>query len=139
MTQPRAATQPDAIVAVIHRADVVLVIQRAVTVPYSGYWTPPSGRVEPGETHWDAVVREMREELTLDVVPDAKVWECDTHDGTYRLHWWTVTLTDPSIEPVPDPTEVADVRWVRPEDFGALSPTFADDRRFFTDIWPARA
>lgn len=126
----------DAVVAVIVRDDGrVLVIKRAPGVSRPGYWTPLSGRVEPGERHPDAVVREVREEVGLAVTPVSKVWECDTDDGRYRLHWWTA-LAEPGPL-VPDPAEVSDARWIDPDEFGALAPTFADDRAFFTDIFPA--
>lgn len=129
--------QPDAVVVVVHHAGKVLVIRRASTIPYPGYWTPPSGRVEPGETQAQTVVREIREELGLDVIPGAKVWECDTHDGRYRLHWWTARLgAGVHPEPTPDPREVGATRWIDPGQFGDLADTFADDRRFFTDVWP---
>lgn len=129
----------DAVVAVIVRDDGrVLVIQRAPGVSRPGYWTPLSGRVEPGETHPEAVVRESREEVGLAVTPVAKVWECDTDDGRYRLHWWTARAGAGRLEL--DPAEVSDARWIDPAEFGALDPTFADDRAFFTDVfgrsWP---
>lgn len=128
----------DAVVAVIVRDDGrVLVIRRAPGVSRPGYWAPLSGQVEPDESHPDAVVREAHEEVGLVVTPVAKVWECDTDDGRYRLHWWTA-LARPSTL-VLDPAEVSDARWIDPEEFGALTPTFADDRAFFTDVFPARS
>ena len=33
----------------------------------AGQWTGPGGRIEPGETAEDAVRRELREEVVLDV------------------------------------------------------------------------
>jgi 8-oxo-dGTP diphosphatase len=128
--------QRDAVVAVIVRDGHVLVIQRAPGVSWSGFWTPLSGRVEPGESHPEAVVRESREEVGLAVTPVAKVWECDTEDRRYRLHWWTALAAPGAL--VLDPVEVSDARWIDPGEFGALDPTFADDRLFFTDVFPTR-
>ena len=99
-----------------------------------GYWSPPSGRIEEGESQPQAVVREMREELGLGVRPVRKAWECLTDDGRYRLHWWVVEEDGALLRPAPD--EVAGTRWVDATEFAAISPTFEGDRVFFREVWP---
>lgn len=130
-----AAAKPDAVVAVLARAGRFLVIRRSPEVIMPGYWTPVSGRVKPGESQPETLVREVREEVGLAARPIAKVWQCDTHDGSYRLHWWTAEVLGGEL--ALDPGEVADARWVSPHEFGLLEPTFDDDRRFFREILPA--
>jgi hypothetical protein len=66
--------------------------------------------------------------------PVAKVWECTTEDGRFRLYWWLADA-EPG-EPQLDRSEVSDARWIRPEEFGDLEPTFADDRHFFARVLP---
>lgn len=127
--------KPQAVVAVVIRDGEVLVVRRAPGVPRPGYWTPVSGRVQAGESQPDAVVREVREEVGLSVTPRAKVWECDTDDGTFRLYWW-LAVAGPGALTL-DPAEVSDARWVAPERFGELRPTFAAHREFFDRIYPA--
>ncbi|MFI7404322.1 NUDIX domain-containing protein [Streptomyces sp. NPDC049541] len=124
----------EAIVAVLRRGGRVLAIRRGPGVPRPGYWQPLSGKVEPGETQEQAVVREVREEVGLTVSPLAKVWESETDDGLFRLHWWTAEAATGEI--VPDPVEVADTRWVTPQEFLALTPVFDGDREFFERILP---
>ena len=124
----------EAIVAVLRRGGRVLAIRRGPGVPRPGYWQPLSGKVEPGETQEQAVVREVREEVGLTVSPLAKVWESETDDGLFRLHWWTADATTGEI--LPDPVEVAETRWVTPEEFLALTPVFDGDREFFERILP---
>jgi 8-oxo-dGTP diphosphatase len=124
----------EAIVAVLLRADRVLVIRRGPESARSGYWAPLSGKLEPGETQEEALVREVREEVGLAVSPLAKVWESETDDGRFRLHRWTAeTGTD---EVVPDPGEVSEFRWVTPEEFLVMAPLFDGDREFFELILP---
>jgi 8-oxo-dGTP diphosphatase len=127
--------KPDAVVAVLVGDGRVLVIRRGPGVLNPGYWTPPSGRVEPGESQPEALVREAREELGLAVTPVARVWECDTHDGSFRLHWWLAEVTGGEL--APDPVEVAGVRWVRPDEFRRLEPTFDGDHEFFDRVLPS--
>ncbi len=104
-----------------------------------GYWTPLSGRIEPGESQEAALVREVSEEVGLHVAPLAKVWECPTDDGDFLLHWWTAEVESNQVATdhlVLDPAEVSDARWVTPEEFLALAPTFAGDREFFARVLP---
>jgi 5-formyltetrahydrofolate cyclo-ligase len=44
----------------------ILLIKRS-TVPFKGYWALPGGRVEPGETVEQAVMREVKEETNLNI------------------------------------------------------------------------
>jgi len=55
--------------AVLLRSDGrVLLAQRLRGTPYAGYWEFPGGKVESGETPRDALARELREELGIDVI-----------------------------------------------------------------------
>ncbi len=125
---------PEAIVGVIRRHGLVLVIQRGPGTTFAGHWSPPTGRLEPGESQQDALVREMHEELGLEVRPLDKVWESMTDNGVYRLHWWT--LEEDGAELRPDPREISAIRWVDSRGFLALQPTFRGGREFFRDVLP---
>jgi len=124
----------DAVVAVLRRGNRVLVVQRGPDTILPGYWAPLSGRVEPGESQEEAVVREVREEVGLEATPLAKVWECTTEDGDFLLHWWTADAGPGEV--ALDPREVSEARWVKPERFAGLEPTFAADRDFFERVLP---
>ncbi|MQY10398.1 CTP pyrophosphohydrolase [Streptomyces sp. RB5] len=124
----------EAVVAVLRRDGRVLVIQRGAGTHNGGYWAPLSGKIEPGEGQAEALVREVREEVGLEVTPGRKVWECPTDDGRFVLHWWTASIV--SGEVVPDPVEVSDVRWVTAREFAELHPTFRGDHPFFETVLP---
>lgn len=139
-TEPPAAWQQrDAVVAVVGRAGRVLVVRRGPGAVFPGYWAPLSGRVEPGEAQPAAVVREVKEEVGLVVRPLAKVWECDTHDHAFRLHWWQAVPLSSVAELSADPGEVSETRWVLPAEFRLLTPTFAGDHEFFDRVLPGLA
>ncbi len=54
--------------AVLLRADgAVLLAQRPAGKPYAGYWEFPGGKLETGETPREALTRELREELGVEV------------------------------------------------------------------------
>jgi ADP-ribose pyrophosphatase YjhB (NUDIX family) len=52
--------------------DKILLVKR-LTVPFRGYWALPGGRVDPGETVEQAIVREVKEETGLDVAIVTKI------------------------------------------------------------------
>jgi 8-oxo-dGTP diphosphatase len=124
----------DAVAAVLRREGLFLVVKRGPQVIFPGVWTPLSGRVKAGESHEVAVVREVREEVGLWSVPIAEVWQCDTEDGAFRLHWWLADAEAGDLRL--NLAEVIDARWIRPDEFVNLTPTFADDRYFFARILP---
>ncbi len=91
--------------------------------PGAGLWSLPGGRVEPGETDAEALVREMREETGLAVragrllgrvrrpAGDGNV--LDIRDYTASVIGGTLNAGD----------DAADARWVDAKDFGTLPIT----------------
>ena len=112
MPSPFAAS-----VAIVRQHDVLL-IQRN-RAPSEGLWTLPGGRLEPGETAEQCAVRELKEELGLDVFALRPVVVL-RHKG-FELHTFATQAYDGEI--VPDPAEVRAWRWVRPEHLGRLKTT----------------
>jgi 8-oxo-dGTP diphosphatase len=55
------------VAALLVRKDAVLVQQREPGGPRGLLWEFPGGKVEPGETDADALVRECREELAIEI------------------------------------------------------------------------
>ena len=127
----------EGVVAVIVLGDRVLFIRRAEGSPQPGYWAPPSGEIEPGESQAATVVREVREEVGLDVRPLRCVRQSVSMSGTHTLYWWLAEPIGGTL--VLDPQEVSDARWISEADFATLAPTFPGDRAFFTDVWPREA
>lgn len=60
--------------AILQRGDgKVLLAQRLPGTPYAGFWEFPGGKLEPGESAHDALLRELNEELGI-VVTRAAPW-----------------------------------------------------------------
>lgn len=123
-----------AVMAVLINGDRILMIRRGPAVRRAGFWSPPGGMIEPGESQRDAVVRELQEELGLQAAAVRKVWECLTDDGRIRLHWWLVKAPIATLKPVTD--EVAETRWITAQEFAELSPRFMAHAPFFLEVLP---
>ncbi|GAA5163698.1 Nudix family hydrolase [Viridibacterium curvum] len=100
----------DVSAAVITRPDGRFLLgQRAEGTFYPGYWEFPGGKVEPGETPRDALVRELSEELSVSV-REAWPWLMREHHYEHahvRLHFFEV----PMWEGEPCAHVHADLRW----------------------------
>lgn len=72
----------DVVAAVIrHRLrndDRVLIVRRGPEQSGAGHWEFPGGKVEKGETPEQALVREIKEELNLDILVEGFITE-NTH------------------------------------------------------------
>ncbi len=89
----------------------LLLGQRPPDKPWPGWWELPGGKLEPAETPREALVRELREEIGIEVT-EASPWFVMEHEyPTTRvtLHFWRVTgwRGDPAGH------EGQALRWVR--------------------------
>jgi 8-oxo-dGTP diphosphatase len=127
--QPRTyPTRPYlAVSAAIFRDGRVLIVRRAQP-PASGLYTLPGGGVELGETLQQAIVREVREETGLDIVPLvlAGYRELIVRDSAGRIERHFVILPfaarwlagDVSLN-----AELAEARWLLPTELSGLKTT----------------
>ncbi|GHF23461.1 NUDIX hydrolase [Amycolatopsis deserti] len=99
------------------QAGRLLLVQRA-NEPGRGLWSIPGGRVEPGETDSEALVREMREETGLVVRPG----ELAGHviRGRYEIYDYVCEIESGELVPGDD---AADARWVDEAALAALALT----------------
>ncbi len=102
------------VVGVIFRDAKLLIIRRALTVTAPGKLCLPGGGIELGETEEQALVREMDEELSINVTPSELCYRSVTSWGT-NLAWWHAELP-PSESPEANPDEVAEVFWMSRND-----------------------
>lgn len=83
--------------------------------PGRGLWSLPGGRVENGETDRDAVVRELREETGLEVLPGALAGMVVR--GRYEIYDYLCSVRGGRLCPGDD---ASDARWVDAATFARL-------------------
>lgn len=122
-----------AVVAIIYQDNKFLLTRRSNHLDSApGYWCPVSGRVEVGETQKEAVVREVKEEVGLEVVVVNKICAFDSHDRRYRLHWWMVEIVSGEASITCD--ELAEIKWVTVAEMKRLAPIFEEDIQVFEQL-----
>src|SRR6267143_787313 len=104
----------DVAVAVLIRSDgAALLAQRPASKVYSGYWEFPGGKIEPGEPVAEALRREIREELGIEI---ERAYPWITRVFSYphakvRLHFYRVY----SWRGEPRAIEHRAIAWQRPD------------------------
>ena len=112
--------------ALIDEAGRVLVQQRPVGKSMAGLWEFPGGKVEPGETPEAALVRELHEELGIEV--DA----CDLIAGPFASeplsgrHLIMLVYICRSWRGTPEAREAAAIAWHHPAELHDLPMPPAD-------------
>jgi pyrrolidone-carboxylate peptidase/8-oxo-dGTP pyrophosphatase MutT (NUDIX family) len=88
MLRPYPRPPTHVVAACLSQADRVLVTQRNMTESDGGLWEFPGGKCEPGEDWSQALIREMKEELSLDVVPRFPLgsWYREREDSAFLIH-----------------------------------------------------
>ena len=83
----------DVAVAIFLKADgTFLLSSRPAGKPYPHYWEFPGGKIEPGESVYAALVRELVEELNVTITHATQWFTFIMHytHATVRLHCWRV-------------------------------------------------
>jgi 8-oxo-dGTP diphosphatase len=104
----------------------VLIAQRPATKNMGGLWEFPGGKVEPGETPEDTLIRELREELGITVKADCLAPFTFASHAYADFHLLMPLYVCRRWEGIPQPIEHPQLKWVRPKDMSSYPMPPAD-------------
>lgn len=116
----------DVVSGVLVHEGRIFVQRRPDTGVWAGFWEFPGGRIEPGETPEEAIIREFREETDFAVRPTDKLAVIRHGYTTYRvvLHCYLLHIDASSRGAPPEHpviTAATDHRWATLADIDALT------------------
>lgn len=97
--------------AIIRDGDMFLVGQRAAGKSQGGLWEFMGGKIEPGETPEQALARECREELALEI-ENERIIDSVIHDYPEKTIRLTLIACTPKAGSAPVALEHQQIRWV---------------------------
>ncbi len=112
--------------AIINQSGEVLLAKRPAGKAMAGLWEFPGGKIESDETPERALVRELKEELSIEVTEkhlEPITFASHTYENfhlfmpLYAVRKWTGAL---------QPTEGQELAWVRPQDLHNYPAPAAD-------------
>ena len=113
--------------ALVDRDGRLLVQQRPEGLPMAGLWEFPGGKLEPGETPEQALIRELAEELAIDVDHACLAPACFASEPLGDKHLLLLLYVCRKWGGTPVAQHASALRWVRPVELHGLDMPPADE------------
>ncbi len=118
----------EVVAALIWDGDTFLICQRPAHKARGLLWEFVGGKVEPGETKEQALIRECREELAITITVGSIYMDVLHEYPDLTVH---LTLYNAAIAAgEPQKLEHADIRWIRADEIGQYEFCPADEEIF---------
>lgn len=115
----------------IFRDDKVLLLKRN-RPPHIGFWSPPGGKMEHGESPQECCIREIREETGLTIEKPTLRAMLTSVDIAYPVHWhlFIFRAENPRGELIETPE--GELRWIGLDELARYNRPYTD-----VQSWPA--
>ena len=121
--------------AIIRDGDRYLVGQRAANKAQGGLWEFMGDKIEPGETPEQALARECREELALEI-ENEHIIDSVVHEYPEKTIRLTLISCSPRSGSIPEALEHQQIRWVTVEEMTNM-PFCPADRDLLPVLFPS--
>ncbi len=114
----------EVVAALIWRGPVFLICRRPAHKARGLLWEFVGGKLEPGETAAEALIRECREELAITVVPTTPFMEVTHEYPDLTVH---LTLLNATTADEPTLLEHSALAWITPDEIDSYDFCPADE------------
>ena len=119
-------------IALINNYDQVLIAKRANNKHLAGFWEFPGGKVEKDETPENALIREVKEELNVDI-NNKCIAPLSFSEFDYKnFHLLLLLYICRRWEGKPLPMEENELKWVKPSMLRKYKMPPADDSLIYS-------
>ncbi len=98
------------VAAIWNQSGQILIDKRKVGGAMGGLWEFPGGKIEAGETVSDCIVREIREELAIDITVGEHLVSIEHTYSAFKIT--LIVHNCQYISGIPQPIESDEIRWV---------------------------
>jgi 8-oxo-dGTP diphosphatase len=113
-------------IAVIwNQSGQILIDRRKIGGTMGGLWEFPGGKIEAGETVAECIVREIREELAIEINVGAHLISIEHNYPTFQL--MAIVHHCQHLNGIPQPIESEEIRWVNASDLSQYQFPAAND------------
>jgi len=112
---------------ILTKNDKILIIKRAKE-PYKDWWALPGGNIEFGETAEKAAIREIKEELGIDIKPKFLFFHdgLDKRRNTHYVELWFSDQLNNKITPKLD--EILKTKLIKPKELSKTNLAFTHNK-----------
>jgi len=100
---------------------------------FTGCFYPPGGHLDDGEEEKTALVREIKEEINLEILPIKKLAETDGDVKDQKTYWWSCEIVGGEFKI--DENEIAEAGFFTRAEMDKL-PLWPATKKFFNDFMP---
>ena len=104
--------------------DQVLVVQRGEHTDHPLKWEFPGGKVQKGESEEECIIREIKEELSIDIVICGRLSDVEHDYGNKKIR--LIPFICDTLEELPFLSEHVDFKWIEPENLVEMDFSEAD-------------
>lgn len=119
--------------------DAILVVQRGENTDHPYKWEFPGGKVAPGEREEDCILREVKEELSMDIVICKRLQDVEHDYGHKKIR--LIPFVCDTLEDIPFLTEHIAYKWMDIDDLLSVDFSEADvfvAENYFRTIKPEK-
>jgi 8-oxo-dGTP diphosphatase len=114
MVNSTLPTKHIGIAVIWNQSGQISIAKRKIGGSMGGLWEFPGGKIEPGETVAECIIREIREELGIEIAVGAHLISIEHTYPTFELI--AIAHHCQHISGIPQPIESDEIRWVNVSD-----------------------